>query len=243
MEQLGLAPMGVTRWFREGALRRQLLPGLDARMDGRFRRDPPEFVTILSGESDGLHFGLWYDECHRLPQQLAYNWARDDGVTHLSPEPTLIQLIRQRIATYPEDVGEPAGPELEALDEAARAFSEADAEAWSEVGFSPVIRGPDGLAGPGGVPSCPHRPDREDLYRALARGDLGVEEWRKQALAGQPELALALGRDLHWYDGPYREIARELLVYAYRQLNREPLAEIVEVHHRFRDLAQVQAWA
>ncbi|MFE0130881.1 ADP-ribosylation family protein [Streptomyces sp. NPDC059037] len=69
-----------------------------------------------------------------------------------------------------------------------------------------------------------------------------LEEARSRCSAGDPTEALLLGRDLHWASGgdPDREaLAHELLVLAYRALDRPALAGIAEAHHRHRSLAKV----
>ncbi len=53
--------MGVTDYLRADAADLAPRDGLDERLHCRFRRDQPQFVTVLGGNSDGLHFGLWYD--------------------------------------------------------------------------------------------------------------------------------------------------------------------------------------
>jgi hypothetical protein len=57
--ELSLCPVslaGVGAWFLDGAL--DLAPVLDERLHMRYRRDPPEFVTVASGDGDGSHWAL-----------------------------------------------------------------------------------------------------------------------------------------------------------------------------------------
>ncbi|WP_328767456.1 ADP-ribosylation family protein [Streptomyces sp. NBC_00286] len=80
------------------------------------------------------------------------------------------------------------------------------------------------------------------LFEDPAALQAGVEEARRRCSAGDPAEALVLGRDLHWASGgdPAREaLANELLVMAYRVLNRPSLAEIAGAHHRHRSLPRV----
>jgi hypothetical protein len=72
-----------------------------------------------------------------------------------------------------------------------------------------------------------------------------ARDWIAQAeqelAAGQPAYALAVGGELHWTDrDEYRQQSRDLLIGAYRALNRPALAEIVEVHTAHRDLESAQ---
>ncbi|MFJ1864936.1 hypothetical protein ACIOD1_09915 [Streptomyces sp. NPDC088097] len=69
-----------------------------------------------------------------------------------------------------------------------------------------------------------------------------VAQARRRCAAGDPTEALLLGRDLHWAsrgDRAVEDSAHELLVSAYRALDRPALAGITEAHHRHRSLAQV----
>jgi hypothetical protein len=54
LQYLGLSPFGLCDYFADGGLRLIGRDGLDERLHGRYRRDPAEFVTVLSGGVDGL---------------------------------------------------------------------------------------------------------------------------------------------------------------------------------------------
>lgn len=72
--------------------------------------------------------------------------------------------------------------------------------------------------------------------------EASVAEARTRCTAGDPAEALVFGRDLHWASGgdSVREAhAHELLVMAYRALDRPALADIADVHYRYRDLPSV----
>ncbi|MFD3928393.1 ADP-ribosylation family protein [Streptomyces sp. NPDC058614] len=69
-----------------------------------------------------------------------------------------------------------------------------------------------------------------------------VQDARRRCSAGDPAEALVLGRDLHWAsdgDSVRETLANELLVMAYRALDRPSLAEIADAHHRHRSLPRV----
>lgn len=73
--------------------------------------------------------------------------------------------------------------------------------------------------------------------------DAWVAEARRRCAAGDPAEALVLGRDLHWASGgnPVHEAqANELLVAAYRALDRPALAATAAAHHQHRHLADVE---
>ncbi|GGV36611.1 hypothetical protein GCM10010277_23180 [Streptomyces longisporoflavus] len=81
-----------------------------------------------------------------------------------------------------------------------------------------------------------------DLFDDAEALEASVQEARRRCAAGDPAEALVLGRDLHWASGgdPSREVlATELLVSAYRALDRPGLADIADAHHRHRSLPQV----
>lgn len=48
-----------------------------ATLHWRFQFDPAEMVTVFSGDTDGLHFGLWFDDPGRLEPVVAAYYARD----------------------------------------------------------------------------------------------------------------------------------------------------------------------
>lgn len=55
LRRLMLMPRGITDYFRDDGPHLVGRDGLDERLHCRFRRDPAEFVTVLSGGSDGEH--------------------------------------------------------------------------------------------------------------------------------------------------------------------------------------------
>ena len=54
---LGTGPCGVAEWFEDGGLEGVGEPRLDERLHYRYRRDPPEFVSVFGGNSAGGHWG------------------------------------------------------------------------------------------------------------------------------------------------------------------------------------------
>ena len=243
----GLA--GVGEWFEDGALERQLIDGLDERLEMRFRRDPPEFVTICCGNSDGGHWGLWYDDPKELPDVVVHNYARDSAETGRC-EPTLLATL------YKDSAGRDDNPldhphraaifdwlkevlprELTAHREENISRPPARTD-WLVGSLDPYIPGwtlPEDLIGHDA------RERRLTAYRARAPE---IRAWIAQAFAelaqGSPGRALFLGSELHWFDGDeWRQECTELLVRAYTALGRAALADIVRVHHRHRDLQSV----
>src|SRR5690606_4537745 len=69
-------------------------PGLDERVHCRFRQDPPEMLSFAWGNSDGQHFGLWYDDADEAIA-VVHNYARDSAETWIVGDHPL-SVCRQR---------------------------------------------------------------------------------------------------------------------------------------------------
>jgi hypothetical protein len=244
---LGCGLAGVTEWYAPGGLTRVAV--LDERLHYRYRRDPPEFVTVCSGNSDGGHWGLWYDDPRELPRQVAHNYARDDGVTGPC-KPTLLGTLRAAMTreSLPASEWPHAARVLAWLDE----MHALELAAYHEEGISPPPRrGAACLGGmdpvlPGAELPAEFAGSRADEARwAVYRDDPArtrawIAEARRELDAGAPLRALLIGRDLHWFDGDeHREAAVELLADAYVAAGRRQLAEVLRVHHAHRDLRSV----
>ena len=260
---LGLSPeeqrlcpcslFGFLEWFQ------WLAPGepertatLDGRLEGRFRRDPPEFVTIVSGDGDGSHWGLFYDDPNALPTLVAHGWARDDGVVR--PEQrTILASIRAKVSQR-EGLDADDKRRVRAIVGYLDALRDLEERARTEEGIPipptsrvEVAHGGVGVHLPGwtmpadlpsGDERWRHYVDEAPTSRAR------VGEWVARAetelAAGAPGLALVLGLELHHADrDATREDCTRILVAAYEALGRHPLAEIARVHHAHRDLRSV----
>lgn len=252
LDFLMVSPFGLTQYFSTGGPRLSGRDGLDERLHGRYRRDPAEFVTVLMGGSDGLHFGLWYDDPAELPSFVAHNYARDSAETWTNHCPTLLAELRHQVSralSDYHDTGEEARilrPLVAAMDW----FAAADREALRADGERRWARAARPAGGISIFPALP--PGSGDPRRAQASGRISgfrsgvpeAAEWIAQAerelAASEPAFALAVGGELHWADlDGYREQSGELLARAYRMLGRGALAEIAELHAAHRDLASV----
>lgn len=260
LDRLMLSPWGITDYFRDDGPQLVGRDGLDERLHCRFRRDPAEFVTVLSGGSDGEHWGLWYDDPAELPSFVAYNWARDTAQTGTDFAPTVLAQLRARIAdakqAYAGEPHEVAGliETLGPLEAALDWFDAADRDARAADGEPRWSARPRHRVGVTLFPALP--PDSGDprlaqsdeRLNAFQAATPAARDWIAQAqrelAAGQPALALAVGGELHWLDqDEYRTSSRDLLVGAYRTLGREAFAEIVAVHTENRDLRSVDVLA
>lgn len=264
MEYLGRSATYVTSYFEDGGLDLTGHKGLDERLEGRFRLDPPEFVSIMHGDSDGLHYGLWYDDPRDPPTRIAHNYARDDATTgshgKLTGLAELVYEIEELIYDPPDDdEAEAARVEMLLLParKALAAFAGADQEAVAKDGID-QLRYPRqvdidacgiGLVLPpdSGDARDHHtqRAHRSDVYRAAHKASSPelaqwIAEARQELDRGLPALALVIGRELHFYDiDEYRADGLDLLVRAYRAMGRDALADIATVHHAHRDLPSV----
>jgi hypothetical protein len=254
MDCLGRSPNGIMVWFEDGGLNRKTRDGLDARLEGRFRADPPEMVTIGWGDSDGLHYGLWYDDPADPPTYIVHNYARDSAETWPDKEPTPIRvfagLMHERI-TDPYNT-DPVPLSMYAAREALAWFAEADkraleadppAERWLKADRIPTI-GTFGPALPPGAGSIRVGTPEERL-KAWRGQPARVSKWiasaKRDCAEGKPAAALTFGLDLHWVDDAdeHRKEALELMVMAYEKLGRQAHAETVKVHYAHRDLGSV----
>lgn len=273
-----LRPYGIMNLFDDPA--RPPREGLDVRVHGRYYRDPPEFLTFMHGGTDGLHFGLWYDDGRTCTGVASY-YNNDGGGVGL-PSGTPLEAVREQIEWRQAHLDSEAGENepiaanlaeerfrLRALREVLMTFEtgdrleEGDAyhETYRDEGevlengdpsrFETLDGGGALADGESVVPRGRQRPyNRYDwctnLYEQLTGDPGAVTSWVTEALqrcaAGDPASALTLGRDLHWASGGDAERERqahELLVAAYRALDRHNLAGITDAHHRHRDLPQV----
>jgi hypothetical protein len=261
MEYLGRLAGGIMMWFDEAGRARRPKRRLDPRLNDRFRRDPPELVTVLWGMGDGLHFGLWYDDPAELPSFVVRNYARDSSETWRE-EPTVLRtLARDYEDALEEEVDEPPSPgEVKALRALGAALTwwtphddaalEADGRRrWARTRRGEIVGGLAPALPPGAGDARATKAAADRRFALYEDGDLPrlgklVTTAKRELARGKPAFALVLGRELHWCDDDEtREVSLELLVDAYRALGRDALAEIARVHHAHRDLKSVDIYA
>ncbi|MGI5193575.1 ADP-ribosylation family protein [Streptomyces sp. CA-288835] len=253
LRDLDVSPAGIIDLFADTGL--QPRQGIDVRVHGRYYRDPPEFLTFMHGGSDGLHYGLWFDD-GRTCRGVASYYTHDGGgidTTSRTPLEALRAILERCWRDLDDDV-----QDEEVSARRSRLALLRDALTAVETGDRPEVGGRiTTLDGAGALVSGDTALDRPAhgqadeykfatymyaLFEDPAALQSGVEEARRRCSAGDPAEALVLGRDLHWASGgdPAREtLANELLVMAYRALNRPSLAEIAGAHHRHRSLPRV----
>jgi hypothetical protein len=249
MSEIGRSRGGVTLWFVDGWLELKPRDNLDIRLDARFRCDPPEFVTVMFGDTDGLHYGLWYDDPAELPSCIVHNYARDSAETWRDEEPTLLGVLRARthkLIEEPDYPEEPISTSYYALRAALDWWKKADEEHFQKSKWTDHKRGEilGGLAPAlpkgAGNPRATYEEyqARADAYRSRSpKVDKWVAEARAELQRGKPAFALTLGRELHWLDqAETRALSLELMTAAWEALGRPLLAEIARVHHQHRDM-------
>jgi hypothetical protein len=262
---LGISPGGIFEYFEQAGRERVPLAGLDHRLNERSYLDPPEFFTALYGDTDGLRFGLWYDNPHKSSAFVASYYAGDPtGIAYEGQ--TLLEAVRAQIEWAEYHTDDYSDEEEERSKKRLSVWLLRDAVMEYETVNRPE-RGKEYVETYGKleekrIPTCnglgvivpppyeqPLERDTEAVYQAILSDTSEVKAWINEALQacaqGQPALALALGHDLHWlwHNQPERkEAAHLLLTRAYKALGYQALAEIETLHHQYRDRPSVDIY-
>jgi hypothetical protein len=222
---LGVGPYGIMDLFTDPEA--QPRSGVDIRVHGRYYRDPPEFVTFMYGNTDGLHFGLWFEDGHVCSGVASY-YSNDGGGIDTSAGTPLeaVRAVLERVwyDLEDDDPEEAAAmqPGLTLLRERLTEFETGDrpevGQAYSDRYNPPFV-----------PPVDPDRITTLDEAGALAAGETALDrpahngadaykfgthmyglfddpaaveasvaDARRRCAAGDPTEALVLGRDLHW---------------------------------------------
>lgn len=215
----------------------QLRDGLDERVHVRFRQDPPEMLSFAWGNSDGQHFGFWYDTAEQAIA-VVHNYARDSAETWIVGDHPL-SVCRQRWH-YDEPPSGETGFSTRLYLEELEWFEAEEQRVAGKASADALASRPQLLGGPGSIPAAKLPLDIDGRVDAYRNDPDTVQAWmtqaREQLDAGEPAFALALGRELHWFDHDrYREQAGALLVAAYEALGRSAHAGILRAHLAHRD--------
>src|SRR5262249_34546950 len=87
----------------------------------RYHDDPPEFFTVLAGDTDGLHWGYHLDDPARAEGCVAHYYARDafelstDGDTLFEAVRLHLEYLYRDCEVYREDDPEAAGDYEESM--------------------------------------------------------------------------------------------------------------------------------
>lgn len=252
---LAVFPAGVLDLLKYGDQLEKVKAGIDDRLVYRFYRNPPEMVTVLMGDTDGLHWALWYDDPNELPDRVVSTYARD-SVEIGGNALTLFDVIQDRIVNCYAALD--FSDEYKAQSEEARMWLAHFEDVLSQYGgFSALERREssderidsyDGLGvwvservfkrDPGEVVAIIRGGDSEALAELVKTARMACE-------LGDPAYALALGRDL-WtvsdHEEEREELALQLLCQAYEALGRDALADIARIHKEHRQISSVDSY-
>ncbi|MGW5731801.1 MULTISPECIES: hypothetical protein [Streptomyces] len=227
-QDLMVSPAGILDLFADPGL----LPrdGIDGRVHGRYYRDPPEFLTFLHGGSDGLHFGLWFDDGRTCTGVASY-YNNDGGdidthpATPLEALRSVIELAWRDLADDMQEEGtsdrladlgllRDALSALETGDRSETGLAYSQAYAWNRRPVDPDrvttldgagarVSGETALGRPAhhGADAYTFATHLYALFDDPAALEAAVREARGRCAAGDPAEALVLGRDLHWASG------------------------------------------
>jgi hypothetical protein len=228
--------------------------------ESRYFNDPPEFVTVMSGRIDGLHWGYYFDDPADGRAVVCHYWSSDsfefgiDGDNLFSAVRDVVERSERDFLDYMED--EPDDRDdyerdlkrLEVIRSALGRF-------W---GTDRPERGEEYLDAHGG--SSWRKPAAETrdhtgvvvpkrLFRKLPGKDPSkVWDWNPTAAEvaklaakamqllrdGFPGAALKLGKDL-WAYPKHRAACYELLDAAYEALGRDHLRRLLDEARAFRE--------
>ena len=223
----------------------------------RFRHDPPEFLTVAMGDSDGLHWGFWSDE--RPSEACVADYYARDAYELSHDGATLFEAFRAHLEGRWQGAREDEErAELRRLDRLREALTSAAGDtvaetgdrylaatrAWRHARLARVVSTT--REGMGVVaPAASYRPLSKASPWLVAELEAGrveplVREAERALADGLPGAALKLGRELWAFSDPTREAhAARLLHAAYTALGRAELAQIVSVHAAHRWLPTV----
>ncbi|SEG89005.1 Uncharacterised conserved protein [Nonomuraea solani] len=179
LDDLELVPYGIMDLFDDPA--RGARPGVDVRVHGRYYRDPPEFLTFMHGGTDGLHFGLWYDDGRTCTGVASY-YNNDGGGVGL-PSGTPLETVRnalewgwRHVGDWDDEPADPPDPEvverrhrLRLLRETLMTFETGDRDEHGEDYHNAC-----------GQPEHEDRIETLDGGGALADGDTVIERGRQR---------------------------------------------------------------
>lgn len=226
-------------------------------LGSRYYEDPPEFVTIWGGDTDGLHWGYWFDDPDNLSSYCIASYYSRDAFELSVEGHTLFEAFRLRLERSHSSTLENMTTDPEAAQY--KAQYEADLEAYAavrellllyalrdrtEIGDVYIEQYEDTdcerkvtaetVEGMGiVVPKNSFRPlsvgGDELLGLILDEKDLSplLQEAEQGLAEGYPGTALQLGRNL-WIGNPAQnQAAYQLLMKSYQALKRPTLAKWV----------------
>lgn len=228
LQDLMVSPVGILDLFSDPGLRPR--DGIDVRVHGRYYRDPPEFLTFMHGGSDGLHYGLWFDDGRTCTGVASYYNNDGGGIDTRSATP--LEAVRSVIERVWRDLTDDVEEEetsaqladlsslrdaltsLETGDRSETGLAYSQAYDWNRLpvdadrlttldGAGALVSGETALDRPAHNGADPGKfaTYMYALFDDPAALEASVQEARDRCAAGDPAEALVLGRDLHWASG------------------------------------------
>jgi hypothetical protein len=197
----------------------------------RYQYDLPELFTVMVGNTDGLHWGYWFDDPGRLPPVVASFYARD-GVD-LTEHASLAHALEDHSAAVRASLVENRehdSAEADTYDRDLAALDELDATLPTprpQPARVTAVETPDGM----GIVVA-----RAQLGTWLRPADGVVDPGAALAFvdaeiaAGRPGTALLVGRVL--WDGA-KLVALDAMARAYAALDRAPLRAVALAHRTY----------
>jgi hypothetical protein len=204
-------------------------------LETRLYKDPPEFVTLLLGDTDGLHWGYYVDDPKALPFAVAHYYQNDAYTFAASAD--LFEALSDYMVAVRRTMGEyvetdPGNADryrrnlarLEAIQEVLDRFRtrppmprQVTAKTRDGMGIVVPPETYQPLIQPDPFKKWNYRPTEDEVRRYR---DSALEALRN----GFPGTALKLGKDL-WDYPQFFETSCELLAAAYPALDRSLLKE------------------
>jgi DNA-binding transcriptional ArsR family regulator len=224
----------------------------------RYYMDPPEFFTVLTGDSDGLHWGYWVDDLKTSEFSVAH-YYNNDAYNILECGTTIFEAVRlyleQRYHSFLEYMDEEEEgyvteklPGFQILRECIMQYETVDRKAigmdyideYEERNKRKVSA--ELTYGMGIVV-------QDEFYKKMdnySYKDLNLKKAEKLSMRaekyleeGFPGNALQIGKELWAYGERYKALMYPILEKAYKALGREQLLEILKIHREYREISSV----
>jgi hypothetical protein len=211
--------------------------------EARYYNDPPEFVTVLGGMTDGLHWGYWFDAPGELEPVVVSYYANDafELTVHGS---SLFDAVREHLGDFERDAKAYLVDDPESADDyRARLVSYAKirktlpakkkapkrkytAMTRSRVGIVVRPKQYKPLAATDAFEGWNFKPSAAQVKKMVSAARIATED-------GFPGTALKLGHDL-WIYREHRNESAAMLVLAYEKLGREVLLAQLKKANSYR---------
>lgn len=222
-------------------------------MHFRYYLDPPEFFTVAFGDSDGLHWGYWFDDPDAASKPVVCSYYTNDAYDITECGTTLLEALDEELTWFVQEAEENPDAFAEGDQEAASVVIER-LELWHERSPPPQLeRNPTlptvdgmGLVVSGVTPDALMSVDAlAELADNLEEAKHLLESAREDLEAGRLLDALQVARALWARHGanPIHTQAAELLASCYEALDRPILAWVTRSQAPHRSIPSVDLLA